>query len=116
MLLEFVSLSLSLYSDLYVNHFGAPIIKLDNVNRALKDLFFHCLNLISKVPAFECWVHCLLLVLIVLSHSVFPPQFFVSDEDHVAKQGTESPHSARELDIVPQSGVGVDTEDATSTE
>ncbi|XP_068566132.1 anion exchange protein 2b isoform X2 [Cebidichthys violaceus] len=40
-------------------------------------------------------------------------EFFVSDEDHAAK---ESPHSARELDIVPQSAVGADTEEATSTD
>ncbi|XP_039982294.1 anion exchange protein 2b isoform X2 [Xiphias gladius] len=50
------------------------------------------------------------------SERVKDVEFFVSDEDHVAKQGTESPQSARELDIVPQSGVGVDTEDATSTD
>ncbi|XP_008288532.1 anion exchange protein 2b isoform X1 [Stegastes partitus] len=43
-------------------------------------------------------------------------EFFVSDEDHAAKRGKESPHSARELDIIPQSGVGTDTEDASSTD
>ncbi|XP_047468171.1 anion exchange protein 2b isoform X2 [Mugil cephalus] len=40
-------------------------------------------------------------------------EFFVSDEDH---HGPESPRSARTLDIVPQSGEGADTEDATSTD
>ncbi|XP_059182588.1 anion exchange protein 2b isoform X1 [Centropristis striata] len=40
-------------------------------------------------------------------------EFFLSDEDHVAK---ESPRSARELDIVPQSAAGADTEDATSSD
>lgn len=57
-----------------------------------------------------------LSVLKISSDTVFPPQFFVSDEDHAAKSGKESPHSTRELDIVPQSGLGTDTEDATSTE
>ncbi|XP_031705775.1 anion exchange protein 2b isoform X2 [Anarrhichthys ocellatus] len=47
------------------------------------------------------------------SERVKDVEFFVSDEDHVAK---ESPHSARELDIVPQSAVGADTEEATSTD
>ncbi|KAM9839271.1 anion exchange protein 2b [Aulostomus maculatus] len=36
-------------------------------------------------------------------------EFFVSDEDHASS-------SARELDIVPLSGEGADTEDATSTD
>lgn len=48
--------------------------------------------------------------------SVFPPQFFVSDEDHVSKQGTESPQVGRKLTIVPLSGVGSDTDDSSSTE
>nr|XP_046226635.1 anion exchange protein 2b isoform X1 [Scatophagus argus] len=43
-------------------------------------------------------------------------EFFVSDEDHVARQDKESPHSGRRLDIVPHSGVGGDTEDASSTD
>ncbi|XP_056155620.1 anion exchange protein 2b [Lampris incognitus] len=44
-------------------------------------------------------------------------QFFVSEEDpHVAKPGSESPYPARELDIIPQSAVGADTDDSTSTE
>ncbi|KAM4606059.1 anion exchange protein 2b [Polymixia lowei] len=44
-------------------------------------------------------------------------QFFVSEEDpHVAKLSKESPHSARELDIVPQTGVGADTDDSTPTD
>ncbi|XP_044031812.1 anion exchange protein 2b isoform X2 [Siniperca chuatsi] len=43
-------------------------------------------------------------------------EFFVSDEDHVAKWGKESPHSSRELNIVPQSGEGADPEDATSSD
>ncbi|XP_054479243.1 anion exchange protein 2b [Anoplopoma fimbria] len=43
-------------------------------------------------------------------------EFFLSDEDHVAKRSKESPHSTRELDIVPQSAVGADTEDATSSD
>uniref|UniRef100_UPI0037E93780 anion exchange protein 2b n=1 Tax=Semicossyphus pulcher TaxID=241346 RepID=UPI0037E93780 len=43
-------------------------------------------------------------------------EFFLSDEDHVAKRGKESPHSARELDIVPHSAEGADTDDATSSD
>ncbi|XP_029978844.1 anion exchange protein 2b isoform X3 [Sphaeramia orbicularis] len=43
-------------------------------------------------------------------------EFFVSDEDQMAKPDTESPHSARELSIVPQSAVEVDNEDASSTD
>lgn len=50
------------------------------------------------------------------SEKVKDVEFFVSDEDHAAKSGKESPHSTRELDIVPQSGLGTDTEDATSTD
>ncbi|XP_042255020.1 anion exchange protein 2b isoform X1 [Thunnus maccoyii] len=50
------------------------------------------------------------------SEKVKDVEFFVSDEDHVAKRGKESPSSARELDIVPQSVMGTDTEDATSTD
>lgn len=50
------------------------------------------------------------------SRSVFSPQFFVSDEDHVAKCGKESPHLARKLEIVPQSAEGADVEDVTSSE
>lgn len=52
----------------------------------------------------------------MLSHSVFPPQFFLSDDEHVAKQGKESPHSARKLDIVPHSAEGADNTDASSSE
>ncbi|XP_069368564.1 anion exchange protein 2b isoform X1 [Paralichthys olivaceus] len=43
-------------------------------------------------------------------------EFFLSDEDSAAKRGTESPHAARELDIVPHTGVGADPEDVTSTD
>ncbi|KAK5849881.1 hypothetical protein PBY51_014180 [Eleginops maclovinus] len=43
-------------------------------------------------------------------------EFFLSDEDQVAKLGKESPHSARALEIVPQSGVGADPEDASSSD
>uniref|UniRef100_A0A3Q3M1Q9 Solute carrier family 4 member 2b n=1 Tax=Mastacembelus armatus TaxID=205130 RepID=A0A3Q3M1Q9_9TELE len=43
-------------------------------------------------------------------------EFFVSDEESTATHSKESPHSARELNIVPQSAVGADTEDATSTD
>uniref|UniRef100_A0AAX7VSS1 Anion exchange protein n=1 Tax=Astatotilapia calliptera TaxID=8154 RepID=A0AAX7VSS1_ASTCA len=43
-------------------------------------------------------------------------QFFVSEDDHVSKSVKESPHSVRKLDIVPQSGVGGEHEDATSTD
>ncbi|XP_035765480.1 anion exchange protein 2b [Neolamprologus brichardi] len=43
-------------------------------------------------------------------------EFFVSEDDHVSKSVKESPHSVRKLDIVPQSGVGGEHEDATSTE
>ncbi|XP_035811058.1 anion exchange protein 2b isoform X4 [Amphiprion ocellaris] len=50
------------------------------------------------------------------SEKVKDVEFFVSDEDPAAKRDKESPHSARELDIVPQSGVGADTEDASSTD
>lgn len=48
--------------------------------------------------------------------SVCPPQFFLSDDEHVAKQGKESPHSARKLDIVPHSAEGADNTDASSSE
>ncbi|XP_071340972.1 anion exchange protein 2b isoform X5 [Trachinotus anak] len=50
------------------------------------------------------------------SERVKDVEFFVSDDDHVASRGKESPHSARELDIVPLSGAAADTEDATSTD
>ncbi|CAJ1082555.1 anion exchange protein 2b [Xyrichtys novacula] len=43
-------------------------------------------------------------------------EFFLSDDDHVAKRGKDSPHSARELDIVPHSAEGADPEDATSSD
>ncbi|CAB1447376.1 unnamed protein product [Pleuronectes platessa] len=43
-------------------------------------------------------------------------EFFVSDEDPSSTRGPESPHPARSLDIVPQSGVGADAEDGTSTD
>lgn len=52
----------------------------------------------------------------MLSYSAFPPQFFLSDDEHVAKQGKESPHSARKLDIVPHSAEGADNTDASSSE
>ncbi|XP_041817821.1 anion exchange protein 2b isoform X2 [Chelmon rostratus] len=47
------------------------------------------------------------------SERVKDVEFFVSDEDHEAR---ERPHSARELDIVPQSGEGADSEDASSSD
>uniref|UniRef100_A0A8C4ET73 Anion exchange protein n=1 Tax=Dicentrarchus labrax TaxID=13489 RepID=A0A8C4ET73_DICLA len=47
------------------------------------------------------------------SERVKDVEFFVSDEDHAAKETT---HAARELDIVPQSGEGADTEDASSSD
>nr|XP_020475431.1 anion exchange protein 2 isoform X2 [Monopterus albus] len=50
------------------------------------------------------------------SERVRDVEFFVSDEDQAANCGTESPRSPRELNIVPQSAVGADTEDATSTD
>ncbi|KAG7231196.1 hypothetical protein INR49_012027 [Caranx melampygus] len=43
-------------------------------------------------------------------------EFFVSDDEHLASRGKESPSSARDLDIVPQSGEAADTEDASSTD
>lgn len=43
-------------------------------------------------------------------------EFFVSDEDQMAKPDKESPHSVRELSIVPQSAVEADNEDASSTD
>ncbi|KAM8730861.1 anion exchange protein 2b isoform 1-T1 [Acanthopagrus schlegelii] len=43
-------------------------------------------------------------------------EFFVSDDDHVAKSDKDSPHSARKLEIVPQSGEGRDTEDGSSSD
>uniref|UniRef100_A0A669BMD5 Anion exchange protein n=1 Tax=Oreochromis niloticus TaxID=8128 RepID=A0A669BMD5_ORENI len=43
-------------------------------------------------------------------------EFFVSEDDHASKSVKESPHSVRKLDIVPQSGVGGEHEDATSTD
>uniref|UniRef100_A0A665V966 Anion exchange protein n=1 Tax=Echeneis naucrates TaxID=173247 RepID=A0A665V966_ECHNA len=48
--------------------------------------------------------------------ALFPPQFFVSDDEKVDSRGKESPRSPRELSIVPQSGVAADAEDATSTD
>ncbi|KAI3354861.1 hypothetical protein L3Q82_004656 [Scortum barcoo] len=50
------------------------------------------------------------------SEKVKDVEFFVSDEDHVAKCDKESPHTARKLDIVPHSGVGADTEDSSSSD
>nr|QOU09171.1 csolute carrier family 4 member 2B [Lateolabrax maculatus] len=50
------------------------------------------------------------------SERVKDVEFFVSDEDHVAKRGKESPQQARKLEIVPQSGEGADSEDATSSD
>ncbi|KAM6971021.1 anion exchange protein 2b isoform 1-T1 [Tautogolabrus adspersus] len=50
------------------------------------------------------------------SEKVKDVEFFLSDDDHVVKRGKESPHSARELDIVTHSADGADTEDATSSD
>ncbi|XP_042366041.1 anion exchange protein 2b isoform X2 [Plectropomus leopardus] len=50
------------------------------------------------------------------SERVKDVEFFVSDEDHEAKRDKESPHAARELDIVPHSGVEADAEDASSSD
>ncbi|KAM9337663.1 anion exchange protein 2-like [Symphorus nematophorus] len=50
------------------------------------------------------------------SEKVKDVEFFLSDEDHVAKRDKESPHSARELDIVPLSAEGADTEDGSSSD
>ncbi|XP_073345004.1 anion exchange protein 2b isoform X2 [Pagrus major] len=50
------------------------------------------------------------------SERVKDVEFFVSDEDHAAKSDKESPRSARKLEIVPQSGEGADTEDASSSD
>ncbi|XP_039645425.1 anion exchange protein 2b isoform X2 [Perca fluviatilis] len=50
------------------------------------------------------------------SEKVKDVEFFVSDEDHVAKRGKESPHLARKLEIVPQSAERADAEDATSSD
>ncbi|XP_067341744.1 anion exchange protein 2b isoform X2 [Channa argus] len=50
------------------------------------------------------------------SERVKDVEFFFSDEDHAAKHGRESPHSPRELHIVPQSVAEADTEDATCTD
>uniref|UniRef100_A0A8C8GYA3 Anion exchange protein n=1 Tax=Oncorhynchus tshawytscha TaxID=74940 RepID=A0A8C8GYA3_ONCTS len=43
-------------------------------------------------------------------------QFFLSDEDHLATPTTDIPCPARGLEVVPQSAVSTDPEDATSTE
>lgn len=45
-----------------------------------------------------------------------PPQFFLSDDEHAARKGRESPQSARTLDIVPHSAEGADTTDSSSSE
>ncbi|KAM9332172.1 anion exchange protein 2b isoform 2-T3 [Pholidichthys leucotaenia] len=50
------------------------------------------------------------------SEKVKDVEFFVSDEDHVAKYRKGSPLSARELDVVPHSARGADPEDASSTD
>uniref|UniRef100_A0A3Q3FCB0 Anion exchange protein n=1 Tax=Labrus bergylta TaxID=56723 RepID=A0A3Q3FCB0_9LABR len=50
------------------------------------------------------------------SEKVKDVEFFLSDDDHVVKRGKESPHSARELDVVPHSADGADNEDATSSD
>ncbi|XP_070709125.1 anion exchange protein 2b isoform X2 [Pempheris klunzingeri] len=50
------------------------------------------------------------------SERVKDVEFFVSDEDHSTKHGKESPHSARDLEIVPQSAEGADTEDGSSSD
>ncbi|XP_021476449.2 anion exchange protein 2 isoform X1 [Oncorhynchus mykiss] len=43
-------------------------------------------------------------------------QFFLSDEDHLATPTTDIPCPARWLEVIPQSAVSTDPEDATSTE
>ncbi|XP_041669769.1 anion exchange protein 2b isoform X2 [Cheilinus undulatus] len=50
------------------------------------------------------------------SEKVKDVEFFLSDDDHVSKRSKESPHSARELDIVPHSAEGADHEDASSSD
>lgn len=51
------------------------------------------------------------------SERVKDVEFFLSDEDQEARRGKkESPHFARELDIVPQSAEGADTGDASSSD
>ncbi|XP_076617155.1 anion exchange protein 2b [Chaetodon auriga] len=50
------------------------------------------------------------------SEKVKDVEFFVSDEDQETKSDKERPHSSRELDIVPQSGEGADSEDASSSD
>ncbi|XP_034562277.1 anion exchange protein 2b [Notolabrus celidotus] len=50
------------------------------------------------------------------SEKVKDVEFFLSDDDHVSKRGKDSPHSARELDIVPHSADGADPDDATSSD
>lgn len=44
------------------------------------------------------------------------PQFFLSEDDHVARKGRESPQSARKLEIVPHSAEGADNTDSSSSE
>lgn len=50
------------------------------------------------------------------SEKVKDVEFFLSEDDHAAKRGKGSPHSARELDIVPHSAEGTEPEDATSSD
>ncbi|KAM3593043.1 uncharacterized protein V6R79_005054 [Siganus canaliculatus] len=50
------------------------------------------------------------------SEKVKDVEFFVSDEDQAAKRDKESPHAARELNIVPKSGQSPDSEDVSSTD
>uniref|UniRef100_A0A8C7VNC7 Anion exchange protein n=1 Tax=Oncorhynchus mykiss TaxID=8022 RepID=A0A8C7VNC7_ONCMY len=42
--------------------------------------------------------------------------FFLSDEDRLATPTTDSPHPARGMEVVPQSAVGTEPEDAASTD
>ncbi|XP_074549092.1 anion exchange protein 2b isoform X2 [Halichoeres trimaculatus] len=50
------------------------------------------------------------------SEKVKDVEFFLSEDDDVAKRGKESPHSARELEIVHHSAEGAEPEDATSSD
>ncbi|XP_041824641.1 anion exchange protein 2b [Melanotaenia boesemani] len=50
------------------------------------------------------------------SEKVKDVEFFLSDEDQMAKRSTESLRSSRELNIVPQSAEGTDTEEASFTD
>ncbi|XP_075903855.1 anion exchange protein 2b isoform X2 [Nelusetta ayraudi] len=43
-------------------------------------------------------------------------EFFLSDDEHAARKGRESPQSARKLDIVPHSAEGADNTDSSSSD